>query len=224
MRVGKVSNILIVDDEAGVREFVAEALEFDGFEPTAVASGDAALALVQQRAFDLMFTDLKIPGMGGLELLARAKELQPELEVVVLTAQGSVDKAVEAMKLGAFDFIQKPVSGPQELRLLASRALERRSLLDIKEGVARSGDGEPDLSYGDPQMEPVLTALRKVAKTTKDACDEAFAQSGYAASVSNFKNMSRATDMVFADGAELETPVMTGSAVEGFAATLSVTV
>lgn len=164
--MGKASNILIVDDEAGVREFVAEALEFDGFEPTAVASGEAALALLQQRAFDLMFTDLKMPGMGGLELLARAKELQPELEVVVLTAQGSVDKAVEAMKLGAFDFIQKPVSGPQELRLLASRALERRSLLDIKEGVARSGDGEPALSYGDPQMEPVLAALRKVAKTT----------------------------------------------------------
>ncbi len=164
--MGKVSSILIVDDEAGVREFVAEALELDGFEPMAVASGDAALALLQRRAYDLMFTDLKMPGMGGLELLARAKELQPELEVIVLTAQGSVDTAVEAMKLGAFDFIQKPVSGPQELRLLASRALERRSLLDIKEGVARSGDGEPSLSYGDPQMEAVLAALRKVAKTT----------------------------------------------------------
>jgi two-component system, NtrC family, response regulator AtoC len=156
--------ILVVDDEAGVREFVAEALEADGFEAVPVASGEAALQELSKRSYALLFTDLKMPGMGGLELLARAKELQPEIEVIVLTAQGSVDVAVEAMRLGAFDFIQKPVSGPQELRLLAERALERRSLLDIKETVSRS-DGEPTLSYGDPKMDATVDALRKVAKT-----------------------------------------------------------
>src|SRR5882724_3221250 len=156
--------ILVVDDEAGVREFVAEALEADGFVTVPVASGEAALQELSKHAYALLFTDLKMPGMGGLEVLARAKELQPELEVIVLTAQGSVDVAVEAMRLGAFDFIQKPVSGPQELRLLAERALERRSLLDIRENVVREA-GEPALSYGDPKMDSVVEALRKVAKT-----------------------------------------------------------
>jgi two-component system, NtrC family, response regulator AtoC len=157
--------ILVVDDEAGVREFVAEALEEDGTATLAVASGQAALAELGRQSYALMFTDLKMPGMSGLELLAKARELEPELEVVVLTAQGSVDTAVEAMRLGAFDFIQKPVSGPQELRLIAARALERRSLLSLKETVTRGAPGEPRLSYGDPRMEAVVDALRKVAKT-----------------------------------------------------------
>jgi two-component system, NtrC family, response regulator AtoC len=156
--------ILVVDDEAGVREFVAEALEGEGTETLAVPSGEAALAELGKRSWSLLFTDLKMPGMTGLELLAKARELQPELEVIVLTAQGSVDAAVEAMRLGAFDFIQKPVSGPQELRLLAARALERRSLLDLKESTSR-GAGELRLSYGDPKMVPVVEALHKVAKT-----------------------------------------------------------
>jgi two-component system, NtrC family, response regulator AtoC len=156
--------VLIVDDEAGVREFIAEALEGDGWQALPVASGEVALEELAKSSFALLFTDLKMPGMGGLELLARAKELQPELEAIVLTAQGSVDVAVEAMKLGAFDFIQKPVSGPQELRLLAARALERRSLLDLKENVGRS-NGEPSLSYGDQKMDAVVDALHKVAKT-----------------------------------------------------------
>lgn len=158
--------ILVVDDESGVREFVAEALEADGYETHALPSGEAALEELGKRQYALMFTDLKMPGMNGVELLTRARELQPELEVIVLTAQGSVDVAVDAMKRGAFDFIQKPVSGPQQLRLLAARALERRSLLDIKEHAAREGAGEPTLSYGDPKMDPVVEALQKVAKTT----------------------------------------------------------
>jgi two-component system response regulator FlrC len=157
--------ILVVDDEAGVREFVAEALEADGYETAAVGSAESALAELAKSSFGLLFTDLKMPGIGGLELLTRAREMQPELEVIVLTAQGSVDTAVEAMKLGAFDFIQKPVSGPQELRLLAARALERRSLLDIKENVVREGASEPGLSDGDAKMQAVVEALHKVAKT-----------------------------------------------------------
>ena len=153
--------ILVVDDEAGVREFVAEALEADGYETHALPSGEAALAELGKRQYALLLTDLKMPGMSGLELLQRARELQPELEVIVLTAQGSVDVAVDAMKRGAFDFIQKPVSGPQQLRILAARALERRSLLDLKENAAREGAGEPTLSYGDPKMDPVVEALQK---------------------------------------------------------------
>jgi DNA-binding response OmpR family regulator len=157
--------ILVVDDEEGVREFVAEALEADGHQTLAVGSAEAALAELSRRQYSLMLTDLRMPGMDGLALLARARALQPELEVILLTAHGSVDAAVEAMKLGAFDFIQKPVSSPAELRLLAARALERHSLLALKESAARDGEQEPSLSYGDPSMKAVVEALQKVART-----------------------------------------------------------
>src|ERR1017187_4093064 len=127
-----MANILVVDDEVGIREFIAESLE-DQHTTVTAPDGEAALRELGARGFDLMLTDLKMPGMSGLTLLERAKELQPDLEVIVLTAHGTVSTAGEAMKKGAFDFLQKPVSGPEELRLLAARALERRRLLAEKE-------------------------------------------------------------------------------------------
>lgn len=158
-----MAQLLVVDDEEGIREFVAEALEHRHTVVTA-PNGAAALEALAQSNFDLMLTDLKMPGMTGLELLARAKELQPDLEVIVLTAHGTVDTAVEAMKKGAFDFLQKPVSSPDELRLLADRALERRVLLAERESLLRMPD-EIQLSYGDPVMRSVVAALKKVART-----------------------------------------------------------
>ena len=160
-----MARILVVDDEPGVREFISEALEDDGHTCTVAADGETALAAIQQRGFDLMLTDLKMPGMDGVTLLGRAREQQPGLEVIVLTAHGSIDTAVEAMRRGAFDFVQKPISSPAELRLLAGRALERKSLLSMKEHHHRAAPEQPVLTYGDPTMRPVVEALRKVAVT-----------------------------------------------------------
>jgi len=158
-----MANVLVVDDEVGIREFIAEALE--GQYTTVTASdGESALRELGARGFDLMLTDLKMPGMSGLTLLERAKELQPDLEVIVLTAHGTVSTAVEAMKKGAFDFLQKPVSGPEELRLLAARALERRRLLAEKECREREPESPP-LTYGDATMATVVATLKKVART-----------------------------------------------------------
>jgi two-component system, NtrC family, response regulator AtoC len=83
----------------------------------------------------------------------------------VLTAHGTVESAVDAMKLGAFDFLQKPLSGPTELRMLVSRALERRRLLSLHDAVARQDPPLPPLSYGDPAMVPALRGIDKVAPT-----------------------------------------------------------
>jgi len=125
-----------------------------------------AAALLRERAFDLMITDLRMPGhMDGISLLRRAKEEQPGMEVIVLTAFGSVETAVEAMKLGAFDYLQKPIGSPAELRLLTSRALEHKRLVTHETRTARDAPPTPPLSYGDPAMEPVVDALRKVAST-----------------------------------------------------------
>jgi two-component system response regulator FlrC len=106
-----------------------------------------------------------MPGQDGMALLRKVRAEQPEVQVVVLTAHGTVGSAVEAMKLGAFDYLEKPIGGPDELSLLASRALERRRLLDLEARAARIDPGEPRLSYGDPSMAPVVEAIAKVART-----------------------------------------------------------
>ena len=159
-----MGRILVVDDEEGVRSFLAESLELDGHQIEEAASGEEGLEKLRAKGFDLVLTDLRMPGMGGMQLLEKAQAEQPELEFIVLTAHGNVENAVQAMKLGAFDFIQKPVSGPAQLRLLASRALERRRLKDQAE-VAQATADTPVLSYGDPAMVPVVEALKKVART-----------------------------------------------------------
>src|SRR5690606_38670959 len=161
-----MAHILIVDDEAGIREFLADALEADGHETTTAEDGYAALKLLNERAFDLMITDLRMPGaVDGMDLVRKARSEQPEMEVIVLTAYGTVDTAVEAMKLGAFDYLQKPISSPAELRMVVARALERRRLLALEDRSRRDEAALPPLTYGDPVMAPVVRAIEKVAAT-----------------------------------------------------------
>ena len=117
-----MARVLVVDDEAGIREFLSEALADDDHEVAVAASGEAAWARLEREGFDLVLTDLSMPGMDGLSLLRKIREAQPEVEVVVITAHGKVDSAVEAMRLGAFDYLQKPLGSLAELRLLVRRA------------------------------------------------------------------------------------------------------
>ena len=160
-----MSRILVADDEPGIREFVSDALELDSHDCVQAPDGRAAAKLLEERGFDLVITDLKMPGMDGMALLRKIRAEQPEVEVIVMTAHGNVDNAVEAMKLGAFEFLQKPLSGPDELRLLVSRALERRGLKDRVDGAEHALAAGPPLTYGDPAMKPVVGAIDKVAKT-----------------------------------------------------------
>jgi two-component system, NtrC family, response regulator AtoC len=157
--------ILVADDEEGLRHFVAEALEDEGHVVTQAEDGRAAAERLRRQGFELLITDLRMPGLDGMGLVRLARAEQPEMEIIVLTAHGSVETAVEAMKLGAFDYLQKPIASPAQLRLLASRALERRTLLTLRDGSRRAAEAIPPLGYGDPVMEPVVEALRKVART-----------------------------------------------------------
>jgi len=161
-----MSRILVVDDEEGLRSFMAEALEADGHEVATAADGAEALRLCSQRAFDLVITDLKMPGTGGMEVVRQLDADQPEVQVIVITAHGSIDKAVEAMRHGAFDFLEKPIGSPAELRLLAQRALERKRLLAARDREAARIEGGLELTWGDPVMAPVVNAMQKVAPTT----------------------------------------------------------
>jgi two-component system response regulator FlrC len=160
-----MARVLVVDDEPGLRDFLAEVLTSDGHQVTRARDGDEAVHLVDRQGFDLVLSDLRMPGLDGLGLLKKLRAEQPEVEVVLLTAHGDVATAVEAMRLGAFDFLQKPLSGPDQLSLLCARALERRGLKDERARSRARGTPTPPLSYGDPAMHPVLDALAKVART-----------------------------------------------------------
>src|ERR1700760_1200735 len=149
-----MERILVADDEPGLREFVTDSLELDDHAVVPAKDGREAARLLDERGFDLVITDLKMPGLSGMDLLRKIRAEQPEVEVIVMTAHGNVDNAVEAMKLGAFEFLQKPLSGPDELRLLVSRAVERRGLKDRVDGAEHGLAAGPPLTYGDPAMKP----------------------------------------------------------------------
>jgi len=162
-----MARILVADDEPGLREFVIDSLELDDHTAVPAKDGREAAKLLDERGFDLVITDLKMPGLDGMALLRKVRAEQPEVEVIMMTAHGTVDNAVEAMKLGAFEYLQKPISGPDELRLLVARALERRGLRDRVDGAERRTEPSgPPLTYGDPAMRPVVEAIEKVARTS----------------------------------------------------------
>jgi two-component system response regulator AtoC len=116
------SSVLVVDDDAAVGTVLAALLKQAGFEATFVPNAEAALATLEKRPFDLVMSDVRMPGMDGFALLATIRRLMPEVPVVLLTAHGTVSMAVEAMKAGAADFVTKPFA-KDEVLFTARKAL-----------------------------------------------------------------------------------------------------
>jgi two-component system phosphate regulon sensor histidine kinase PhoR len=127
--VAEKSKILVIDDEAVIRDSCCRILASEGCEVITAADGEEGLAAIKGDAQGLavVLLDLKMPGMGGMEVLEKAREVNPDLLIVVITGFATVDAAVEAMKKGAYDFIAKPFT-PDQLRLVVNRALEKRRL------------------------------------------------------------------------------------------------
>lgn len=123
--------VLIVDDEKNIRLTIEQTLTPMGLDIDTAVNGEEALQKVRDKAFQLLLLDLKMPGMDGMEVLRRLSELRPEIKIIVITAHGTVDTAVEAMKLGAVDFIQKPFT-PNEIRVLVRGVLDRDALEESK--------------------------------------------------------------------------------------------
>jgi DNA-binding NtrC family response regulator len=120
--------ILIVDDEESQREQLAGFLKKQGFSVVTAESGPQAMSLCEDKSFEVALVDLKMPGMDGVELLGKLRELNPEIQVIMMTAYGSVETAVEAMSLGAYHYVSKPIN-LDELKLNISKALESHHLL-----------------------------------------------------------------------------------------------
>ncbi|MDC0719278.1 sigma-54-dependent transcriptional regulator [Nannocystis bainbridge] len=144
----KPTRILVVDDESSARSALSELLREEGYEVQSAADGYKALGRVDQWEPDVVITDVKMPGLTGLELITKLREIYPDVAVVVMTAFGSVEGAVEALHLGADDYLGKPVDLPQLLiglqRVLRHRALQRearqlRSALASQRADMRAG-------------------------------------------------------------------------------------
>jgi len=120
--------VLVVEDDPTVGESIRLLLKKRGYGILLASNGKEALSLFRQETVDLVITDLIMPKMDGIELLGEVKHLRPETEVIVISAQGTIEKAVQAMKLGAFDFIEKPIN-PRVISLVVERALEKQTLV-----------------------------------------------------------------------------------------------
>lgn len=123
--MNRVPLILVVDDEAGIRYFLTETLSAVGYQVVSADSGEAALAQIASQNFDLALVDLRLPGMGGLEVLAAICQQSPDTTIIVLTAHASLETAVEALRHGAHDYLFKPCE-PAELRESVAKGLFKR--------------------------------------------------------------------------------------------------
>ncbi|UCE66268.1 MAG: sigma-54-dependent Fis family transcriptional regulator [Candidatus Zixiibacteriota bacterium] len=121
-------SVLVVEDKSAMQEMLSATLTGEGYEVDIAGNGKDAISRARNKRYDLILTDLKLPGADGLEVLSEVKEIDPETSVIVMTAYGTVENAVEAMKIGAFDFITKPFD-TDRLSLLIKRALENRRLV-----------------------------------------------------------------------------------------------
>jgi len=159
--------VLIVDDEKRMVSLLRGILEEEGYQATAVTDGSIAISHLKQEKFDIVLTDLKMPPPDGMEVLRTAKRLQPECEVLMMTAYATAETAVEAMKAGAYDYIIKPFK-TEELLMLLGRIAEKRSLLlenvDLKRSLAERFKIDNIISQSKP-MQEVLAQAMQVAPT-----------------------------------------------------------
>jgi DNA-binding NtrC family response regulator len=155
--------VVVVEDEAGVRELLDEVLTSAGYEVATYAGAAPALeALTAGEAADLVITDLRMPGLGGEELLAELRARRPEVNVVVITAFGSIESAIELVKAGAYDYLTKPF-GSDELLLTVQRAMEESRLRREVSRLARGDGGDTGLVGASRAMREVVALIARVA-------------------------------------------------------------
>jgi len=157
-----VAHVLIVDDETNIRRVLAAMLKRDGYDVTAAEDGEQALAAMNRAPVDVVVTDLVMPRMGGLDLLRHVASAHPDVPVIMITAHGTVDTAVEAMKAGAFDYITKPFD-QEDLRKVIAKAARAR-VLEGQHVHPPTADGErPPLVGQSPSMRAVYDVIARVA-------------------------------------------------------------
>jgi DNA-binding NtrC family response regulator len=157
--------VLVVDDDAAMREMLASLLEDEGVRCTPAANVEDALTQVREHGFDAVLSDIRMPGRDGIEFTGELRQLRPETPVILMTAFGSIDSAVDAMRAGAFDYVTKPFKRGAILASL-ERAFERRALEVENRRLRRAVDRSTsfgDLIGASPAMHEIFALIRKVA-------------------------------------------------------------
>ena len=159
-----MATVLIADDELNLRKVLCALLARDGHETVAVPDGSAALEMIEGGGIDIVITDLRMPGMDGLALLRAVKSVDPGLPVIVITAHGSVDTAVSAMKEGAFDYITKPFDR-DELKLAVRKAASVRIVSQARLQDGGDQAGRYQIIGQSARMKDIYAIIEKVAAT-----------------------------------------------------------
>jgi two-component system response regulator HydG len=166
--MSEAATLLVADDDPGLRESLQRTLTRAGYRVVLASDGRAAFEQLQGGGVDLVLTDLKMPGLTGLELLRAIKAIPLDLDVILLTAFGTVEEAVSAMKDGAYDFITKPFRGEQLLKVVA-KALERRALIEQNKALRQQIEnlrGKPQYIGVSPAFRRMMTLVDQVADSS----------------------------------------------------------
>jgi two-component system response regulator PilR (NtrC family) len=157
----KMPSILVVDDELSMREFLKILLEKEGYDVTTAAEASSALDLFKKQDFDLIVSDIKMPGIGGLSLLEKIKEIDSSVPVIMITAYASPENAVFAMKSGAFDYITKPFKVDEIIKIIQS-AIAASALSKTDEEAARI-DSFQGIIGKSPEMLKIFDLITRIA-------------------------------------------------------------
>ncbi|PLX86377.1 MAG: Fis family transcriptional regulator [Desulfuromonas sp.] len=158
-----MERILIVDDEAFIRENLERILADDGYRPLSTDSPEDAVRLVSEEEIGLVLLDLNLGSQSGLDVLRALKEVDPEILVIIITGYGTVESAVEALKIGAYDYIKKPFKA-DAIHLIVKLALETQSLRRKVKRLSRDGGSDLNMVGVSPALKQIFHQVREVAK------------------------------------------------------------
>ncbi|MBA3060810.1 MAG: sigma-54-dependent Fis family transcriptional regulator, partial [Nitrospirae bacterium] len=162
--------ILIVEDEKSMREVLGILLEGEGYDVTLAAGGIDGISLLNKDIFDMVITDIKMPKVNGFEILKKVRETSPDTLVIMITAFGTTESAIEAMQLGAYDYIHKPFK-IDEIRLVVKKALERRKLSEevsiLREKIKTTYEFG-NIFWKNPKMQELLGIIPRIAQSNSN--------------------------------------------------------
>jgi len=191
--------ILVADDEESIVVLLSGILKKEGYHVETAGDGQEAMDKLKNSRFDLVISDLKMPRADGLTLVDFIKQAYPETLVVLLTAHGTIDIAVEAMKKGAWDFLTKPLESPDQLRVLVNKARSRQQL--VKENSVNKKTGCPNtkenLVYQDPKMQEIINLIKLVAPTDSTVLITGESGTGKEMAATQIHRLSQRADQPF---------------------------
>ncbi|MFH1014787.1 MAG: sigma-54 dependent transcriptional regulator, partial [Nitrospirota bacterium] len=162
--------ILIVEDEKSMREVLGILLEGEGYDVTLAAGGIDGISLLNKDIFDMVITDINMPKVNGFEILKKVRETSPDTLVIMITAFGTTESAIEAMQLGAYDYIHKPFK-IDEIRLVVKKALERRKLSEevsiLREKIKTTYEFG-NIFWKNPKMQELLSIIPRIAQSNSN--------------------------------------------------------